>query len=192
MNDTVAVEETVTPVRPKKWYIVQAISNREKKVLQALTTRIEAAGLTDVFGQVLVPEEPVLEVIEGKSKRSMRKFFPGYVFVEMEFSEAAWHLIMNTTNVLGFIGGSPTRPAPVTTKEMALILDRMKAAEEAPAHKKEFTVGQRVLITSGAFKDFEGAVDEINYNQSKLTITISIFGRPTAMELEFGNVEKIT
>lgn len=192
MNDAVATAELATPASTKKWYIVTSNTNYEKKVMKALTTRIEASNIADKFGRILVPEETVIEVVDGTAKRSTRKFFPGYVFVEMDFSESTWHLIMDTTNVKGFIGGSPTRPAPVTTKEMNLILERMRAAEEAPAHKKEFTIGQTVLITSGPFKDFQGNVEEINYNQSKLRVSISIFGRPTSTELEFGNVEKIT
>lgn len=191
MNDTVAVAET-TQASTKKWYIVQTTTNHEKKVLNSLTAKIAESGLSDVFGRVLVPEESVIEVVEGKSKRTTRKFYPGYVFIEMDFNEAAWHLISSTSSVIKFIGGVATRPAPISKKEMDIILERMRTAEETPVHKKEFTIGQTVLITNGAFKDFEGAVEEINYNQNKLRVMVSIFGRPTPVELEFSSVEKIT
>lgn len=174
----------------KQWYILQTRSNMEKKAMSLLTERIERFGMSHAFGQVLVPEERVIEVKDGKRKETFRKLYVSYLFVEMTFSDEAWHVIKGTTYVSGFVGGDEHRPTAVPTHEMETILARVKASNEAPIPKLEFEPGEHVTITEGPFKDFEATVEQVNYNHQKLKVSVSIFGRATPVDLEFSDVTK--
>jgi len=173
-----------------RWYVVHAYSNYEHKVKQSLQERIAFLGLEKKFGQIMVPTEEVIEMREGKKRRSDRKFFPGYVLVQMEMNEETWHLVKSVPKVLGFIGGTSDRPAPITEKEAATILNRVEDSVNKPRPKVLFEVGQAVRVLDGPFKDFSGAVEEVNYDKSRLRVAVQILGRSTPVELEFGQVEK--
>ena len=174
----------------KRWYVVHAYSGYEKKVAAALLDRVERHGLTDRFGDILVPTEEVVEMRAGQKRKSERKFFPGYVLVHMELNDDTWHLVKNTPRVMGFIGGTADRPAPITAKEADKILQRMEASEDMPAHKTVYEPGEMVRVTDGPFNDFTGTVEEVNYEKNRLRVAVLIFGRSTPVELEFGQVEK--
>lgn len=175
----------------KRWYVVHAYSGFEHQVARSLKERITNAGMEDHFGEVLVPTEEVVEMRpDGKQRKSDRKFFPGYVLVQMEMDEGSWHLVKNTPRVMGFIGGTSDRPAPITEKEADRILDRVREGGEKPRPKVLFEVGEVVRVTDGPFADFNGVVEEVNYDKSRLRVSVSIFGRSTPVELEFGQVEK--
>lgn len=174
----------------KRWYVVHAYSGYEKKVAAALKERIELQSMQDSFGEVLVPTEEVVEMRGGQKRRSERKFFPGYVLVQMELTDAAWHLVKETPRVMGFIGGKADRPAPITEKEAELILQRVDDSAETPKPKTLFEPGEMVRVTDGPFNDFNGVVEEVNYEKSKLQVAVLIFGRSTPVELDFGQVEK--
>ncbi len=174
----------------KRWYVVHAYSGYEKRAMQALLDRIERSSLKDCFDEVLVPTEEVLEMRAGQKRKSERKFFPGYVLVHMELNDDTWHLVKETPRVMGFIGGTADKPAPITDQEAAAILRRMEESEETPAHKTIYEPGEMVRITDGPFNDFTGTVEEANYEKSRLRVAVLIFGRPTPVELEFGQVEK--
>ena len=174
----------------KQWYILQTKSNTEKKSMSVLAERIARTNMGHAFGQLLVPEERVIEVKDGKRKETFRKLYVSYLFVEMDFSDEAWHVIKGTPNVKGFIGGDGRKPTPVPAHEMETILARVKASNEAPVPKLEFEAGEHVTITEGPFKDFEATVEQVNYNQQKLKVSVSIFGRATPVDLEFGDVTK--
>ncbi len=174
----------------KQWYILQTRSNMEKKAQSLLKERIERAGMGHAFGEVLVPEERVIEIKDGKRKETFRKLYVSYLFVQMEFSDEAWHVIKGTTYISGFVGGDERRPTAVPTRDMDEILSRMKASQEAPVPKLEFNPGEGVTITDGPFKDFEATVEQVNYNQQKLKVSVSIFGRATPVDLDFGDVTK--
>ena len=174
----------------KRWYVVHAFSGFEKQVMRALHERIELSGLEDKFGEVLVPAEEVVEMKAGKKRRSERKFFPGYVLVEMELDESTWHLVKETPRVMGFIGGKADEPAPLSEKEAAAILDRVEIGSQRAAPKIVFEAGEIVRVIDGPFNDFNGVVEEVNYEKSKLNVAVTIFGRSTPVELEFGQVEK--
>lgn len=174
----------------KRWYIVQAQTNMEKKAQSLLQEKIENSPLKDKFGQLVVPEEQVTALKNGKSTVSTRKFYPGYVFVEMDFDDETWHLIKTTRYVIGFIGGTKTKPSPISQREMDQILGKMEASKEAPVPKQTFDVGGIVLVVDGPFKDFEGTIESVNYNQGKLKVSILIFGRPTLTDFEFSQVAK--
>ncbi len=174
----------------KRWYVVQAYSNYENKVKLAVEERIERLGMQEYFDDILVPTEEVVEMREGQKRRSERKFFPGYVLVKMEMNDDSWHLIKDTPRVLGFIGGSSDRPAPITDKEVDTILQRVQDGVEKPRPKTLFEVGEVVRVTDGPFNDFNGAVEEVNYDKNRLRVAVLIFGRSTPVELEFGQVEK--
>jgi transcriptional antiterminator NusG len=176
----------------KRWYIIHAYSGYEKQVLRSLTDRIERSGLGDSFGEVLVPTEEVVEMKDGKKRKSERKFFPGYVLVEMDMNEDTWHIVKDCPKVLGFIGGTKEKPAPITTKEAEAILNRVRQTGETPRPKTLFEPGEELLVTDGPFLDFKGMVEEVNYEKSRLTLTINVFNRPTQVELEFRQVEKST
>ena len=158
--------------------------------MRALHERIELSGLEDKFGEVLVPAEEVVEMKAGKKRRSERKFFPGYVLVEMELDESTWHLVKETPRVMGFIGGKADEPAPLSEKEAAAILDRVEIGSQRAAPKIVFEAGEIVRVIDGPFNDFNGVVEEVNYEKSKLNVAVTIFGRSTPVELEFGQVEK--
>lgn len=175
----------------KRWYVVHAYSGYEKQVMRHLQERIKFEGMEDSFGEVLVPTEEVVEMRNGQKRRSERKFFPGYVLVQVEMSEAAWHLIKNTPRVLGFIGGTAAKPAPITEKEAEAILRRIEESDEAPRPRTLFEPGETVRVNDGPFADFNGVVEEVNYEKSRIQVAVVIFGRSTPVELEFSQVEKI-
>ncbi len=174
-----------------RWYVVQVFSQFENTVKRALEERIEREGLQESFGEILVPSEEVVEVKEGVRRRSERKFFPGYVLMQIDMSDDAWHLVRSIPRVLGFIGGKADRPAPISEKEAAVILDRMREGVEKPRPKFLFEVGETVRIAEGPFNDFNGVVEAVDYEKSRLNVAVSIFGRSTPVELEFGQVEKV-
>lgn len=174
----------------KRWYVVHAYSGFEKQVMRSLTERIQRAEMEDRFGEVLVPTEEVVEMREGKKRKSERKFFPGYVLVQMEMDDATWHLVKECPKVMGFIGGTADRPAPITNKEAELILQRVEDGVEKPRPKTLFEPGEVVRVTDGPFADFNGVVEEVNYEKSRVQVAVLIFGRSTPVELEFGQVEK--
>jgi transcriptional antiterminator NusG len=174
----------------KRWYVVHAYSGYEKKVSVALKERIELNDMQEFFGEVLVPTEEVVEMRAGQKRKSERKFFPGYVLVQMELTDASWHLVKETPRVLGFIGGKADQPAPITEKEADLILQRIDDSVEKPKPKTIFEPGEMVRVTDGPFNDFNGVVEEVNYDKSRLQVAVLIFGRSTPVELEFGQVEK--
>ena len=162
----------------------------KKKVMLALQERISLSGMEDLFEEILVPTEEVLEMRGGQKRKSERKFFPGYVLVHMELNDATWHLVKDTPRVMGFIGGTAEKPAPITDKEADKILQRMEDSEDTPTHKIIYEPGELVRIVDGPFNDFTGSVEEVNYDKSRLRVAVLIFGRSTPVELEFGQVEK--
>ncbi len=174
----------------KRWYVVHAYSGFEKAVMRALQERVELSGLQDQFGEVLVPAEEVVEMRAGQKRRSERKFFPGYVLVEMELNDDTWHLVKNTPRVMGFIGGKADKPAPLTEAEANAILERVEEGGEKPTPKTLFEPGELVRVIDGPFNDFNGVVEEVNYEKSRLRVAVTIFGRSTPVELDFGQVEK--
>jgi transcriptional antiterminator NusG len=174
----------------KHWYVVHAYSGYEKKVAGALRERVELAGLQEDFGEILVPTEEVVEIRGGQKRKSERKFFPGYVLVQMELTDDTWHLVKETPRVMGFIGGKADNPAPITDREADVILARMQASEEAPRPKTMFEPGELVRVIDGPFNDFNASVEEVNYEKSKLKVAVTIFGRSTPVELDFIQVEK--
>lgn len=178
-----------TPV--KRWYAVHAYSGCEAAVKRTLTDRIQQAGLEDFFGEILVPTEEVIEVRAGRKHQSERKFFPGYVLVNMVMNEATWHLVRKAPKVLGFIGGTSDKPAPISEKEVDTILQRMQSGAEKPKPKVLFEPGEMVRVNDGPFADFNGVVEEVNYEKNRLRVAVLIFGRSTPVELEFGQVEKV-
>lgn len=173
-----------------RWYVVQAYSGFEKKVASSLRERIQLAGMQDQFGEVIVPTEEVVEMRGGQKRKSERKFFPGYVLVQMELNDSTWHLVKETPRVLGFIGGKADKPAPITEKEAEAILRRVEDSTEKPKPKTIFEPGEVVRVIDGPFNDFNGVVEEVNYDKSRLRVAVLIFGRSTPVELEFGQVEK--
>jgi transcriptional antiterminator NusG len=173
-----------------RWYVVHAYSQYENNVMKALKERIARAGLQERFGDILVPTEEVVEIKEGQKRTTERKFFPGYVLVQMEMSEDTWHLVKSTPKVLGFIGGTPDKPAPISEKEANAILNRVEESVEKPKPKTLYEPGESVRVTEGPFAEFSGVVEEVNYDKSRLRVAVLIFGRSTPVELEFSQVEK--
>ena len=173
-----------------RWYVIHAYSGFEKQVQRSLQERIRRAGMEDKFGEILVPTEEVVEMREGQKRKSERKFFPGYVLVQMELDDDTWHLVKEVPRVMGFIGGRPDRPAPISDREAEQILSRVREGAEKPRPKVLFEVGEVVRVTDGPFTDFNGAVEEVNYEKSRLRVAVLIFGRSTPVELEFSQVEK--
>ena len=173
-----------------RWYVVHAYSGFEKSVARNLVERIERAGMKDRFGEILVPVEEVVEMKGGQKKTAERKFFPGYVLVQMEMDDDTWHLVKSTPKVTGFVGGTATKPAPISEKEVQSIMDQMREGVEKPRPKVLFEVGETVRVIDGPFTDFNGNVEEVNYDKSKLRVSVMIFGRATPVELGFGQVEK--
>jgi transcription termination/antitermination protein NusG len=183
----------------KRWYVVHAYSGFEKQVAQALRERIVRAGMSERFGDVMVPTEEVIEMRAGQKRKSERKFFPGYVLVQIathddsgipRIDNESWHLIKETSKVMGFIGGTAERPLPIRDEEADVILRRVQDGTEKPRPKVLFEPGQLVRVTDGPFNDFNGTVEEVNYDKSRVRVAVSIFGRSTPVELEFGQVEK--
>jgi transcription termination/antitermination protein NusG len=174
----------------KRWYVVHAYSGYEKAVARALKERIALSNLDEYFGEVLVPSEEVVEMRAGQKRRSERKFFPGYVLVEMELNDQTWHLVKETPRVMGFIGGKADRPAPLTDAEAKGILDRVRAGSEKATPKTLFEPGEVVRVIDGPFNDFNGVVEQVNYEKNRLQVAVTIFGRSTPVELDFSQVEK--
>jgi len=174
----------------KRWYVVHVYSGMEKSVQRALVDRIARAGLENNFGQILVPSEEVVEVKGGKKSITERRIFPGYVLVEMDLPDESWHLVKSTPRVTGFLGGSGNRPAPISEKEVEKILSQMEEGVEKPRPKILFEVGEMVRVKEGPFADFNGNVEEVNYEKSKVRVSVTIFGRSTPVELDFAQVEK--
>lgn len=173
-----------------RWFVVQAFSGFEGTVKRSLKERIGRAGLEEKFGDILVPTEEVVEIRNGQKRRSERKFFPGYVLVRMEMDDETWHLVKDVPKVLGFIGGTADRPAPISDKEADAILQRVQDGVEKPRPKVLFDVGEVVRVTDGPFNDFNGVVEEVNFDKNRLLVAVQIFGRSTPVELEFSQVEK--
>jgi transcription termination/antitermination protein NusG len=180
-----------TPTGNKRWYVVHAYSGMEKSVQRALAERIERAGMQDKFGQILVPSEEVVEVKGGHKAVSERRLFPGYVFVEMEMTDETWHLVKNTSKVSGFIGGKSNKPTPIAPHEVAKIMRQVQEGVEKPRPKVLYEIGEEIRIKEGPFTDFKGDVEEVNYEKSKVRVTVTIFGRATPVDLEFSQVEKV-
>jgi len=174
----------------KRWYVVHAYSGYEKQVLRALQERVERFEMQDMFGDILVPTEEVIEMRAGKKRRSERKFYPGYVLVQMELNDDTWHMVKETPRVMGFIGGTAAAPAPITESEANAILERVAIGSEVPKPKTMFEPGEMVRVVDGPFADFNGVVEEVNYEKSRLQVAVLIFGRSTPVELEFVQVEK--
>lgn len=175
----------------QRWYVVHAYSGYEKHVMRSLIERVKLAGMEDYFGDILVPTEEVVEMRNGQKRKSERKFFPGYVLVQMEMTEPAWHLVKDTPRVMGFIGGTAEKPAPITEREANAILRRVEDGADKPKPKTLFEPGETVRVCDGPFADFNGVVEEVNYEKSRIQVAVLIFGRSTPVELEFSQVEKV-
>lgn len=173
-----------------KWYVVHAYSGMEKAVERNIIERIQRAEMQSKFGRILVPTEEVVEIKNGQKRTTERKFFPGYVLVEMVMDDITWHLVKHTNKVTGFVGGAKNRPAPISEEDVRKIVNQMKEGTEKPRHKVEFEVGEYVRVKEGPFTDFNGTVEEVNYEKNKMRVAVTIFGRSTPVELEFGQVEK--
>ena len=174
----------------KRWYVVHAYSGFEKSVQRALMERIQRNGMEDAFGRVLVPVEEVVELKQGQKSITERKFFPGYVLVEMEMNDESWHLVKSTPKVTGFVGGTANKPTPISEKEVDKIMQQMQDGVEKPRPKVLFEPGEVVRVKEGPFTDFHGSVEQVNYEKNRLRVSVTIFGRATPVELEFGQVEK--
>ena len=173
-----------------RWYVVHAYSGMEKAVERNIIERINRSGMQSKFGRVLVPMEEVVEIKNGQKRTTERKFFPGYVLVEMVMDDDTWHLIKHTNKVTGFVGGGKMRPSPISEAEVSKIVSQMQEGTDKPRHKVEFVVGEFVRVKEGPFADFNGSVEEVNYDKSKVRVAVTIFGRSTPVELEFSQVEK--
>lgn len=183
--------QTSTEQKPlKSWYVVNAYSGHEKKVAEAIEERIELSQYKDHFGEVVVPSEEVVEMRGGQKRRSERKFFPGYIFVHMAMNEHTWHVVKSTPRVIGFIGGTINNPVPISDEEAQLILDRVREGDSKDTPKTLFGAGELVRVIDGPFVDFNGIVEEVNYEKSRLVVSVTIFGRSTPVELDFSQVEK--
>ncbi|AIJ44555.1 Transcription termination/antitermination protein NusG [Comamonas sp. PE63] len=182
---------TAGPANPDlRWYIVHAYSGMEKAVERNIAERIARSDMQSKFGRILVPSEEVVEMRNGTRRTTERRLFPGYVFVEMVMDDDTWHLVKHTSKVTGFVGGAKNRPAPISEEEVRKIVDQMQEGTEKPRHKVEFMVGEMVRVKEGPFADFNGSVEEVNYEKNRLRVSVTIFGRATPVELEFSQVEK--
>jgi transcriptional antiterminator NusG len=173
-----------------RWYVVHAYSGYENSVKRSLEERIARSGLQDMFGEILVPTEEVVEMREGQKRSTSRKFFPGYVLVHMEMNDDTWHLVKDVPRVMGFIGGTSDRPAPISDREAQSILERVQEGVEKPKPKVLYEPGEVVRIIDGPFNDFNGVVEEVDYDKSRLRVAVLIFGRSTPVDLEFSQIEK--
>jgi transcriptional antiterminator NusG len=188
---TAAQTLATAPTNPDlRWYVVHAYSGMEKAVERNILERINRSGMQSKFGRLLVPMEEVVEIKNGQKKTTERKFFPGYVLVEMVMDDDTWHLVKHTNKVTGFVGGGKTRPSPISEAEVLKIVSQMQEGTDKPRHKVEFVVGEFVRVKEGPFADFNGSVEEVNYEKSKVRVAVTIFGRSTPVELEFSQVEK--
>ena len=186
----VGVEANPASPTDLRWYIVHAYSGMEKSVERNIAERIAQSGMSAKFGRILVPTEEVVEIKNGQRKTAERRLFPGYVFVEMAMDDDTWHLIKHTNKVTGFVGGAKNRPAPISEDDVQKIVHQMQEGAEKPRHKVEFVVGEYVRVKEGPFTDFNGSVEEVNYEKSKVRVSVTIFGRATPVELEFSQIEK--
>ena len=175
----------------KRWYVVHAYSGMEKAVERNLRERIDRSEMQEKFGRILVPMEEVVELKNGKKSVSERRFFPGYVLVEMEMGDDTWHLVKHTSKVTGFVGGAKNRPSPISEAEVLKIVHQMQEGVEKPRPKVQWIVGELVRIKEGPFTDFNGAIEDVNYDKSKVRVAVTIFGRSTPVELDFAQVEKV-
>ena len=196
MTDVVASPSAELPAATStnpdlRWYVVHAYSGMEKAVERNLRERIDRAGMQEQFGRILVPTEEVVEIKNGKKSVTERRFFPGYVLVEMAMSDDTWHLVKNTSKVTGFVGGAKNRPSPISEDEVMKIVNQMKEGIEKPRPKVEWEIGEVVRVKEGPFTDFNGAIEEVNYDKSKMRVSVTIFGRATPVELDFSQIEKI-
>lgn len=180
----------MTEEQKKRWYVIQAYSGFEARVAQSLREYIKLHNMEDCFGEVLVPTEEVVEIRLGQRRKSERKFFPGYVLVQMLMNDATWHLVRSVPRTMGFIGGTSDRPAPISDREAETILNRLQQVGDKPRPKVLFEPGELVRVTEGPFADFNGVVEEVDYDKSRLKVSVSIFGRSTPVELDFKQVEK--
>ena len=183
--------ESLVPVSTMRWYVVHAYSGMEKAVERNLRERIDRAGMQDKFGRILVPTEEVVELKNGKKSVTERRFYPGYVLVEMDMADDTWHLVKHTSKVTGFVGGARNRPAPISPAEVAKIVNQMQEGIDKPKPKVEWIVGELVRVKDGPFTDFNGAIEDVNYEKSKVKVSVTIFGRATGVDLDFAQVEKI-
>jgi transcriptional antiterminator NusG len=189
--ETQGVAAPAAAVNPDlRWYVVHAYSGMEKAVERNIQERIARTGMQNKFGRILVPMEEVVEIKNGQKKTTERKFFPGYVLVEMVMDDDTWHLVKHTNKVTGFVGGAKNRPAPISEAEVMKIVNQMQEGTEKPRHKVEFVVGEYVRVKDGPFTDFNGSVEDVNYEKSKVRVSVTIFGRATPVELEFSQIEK--
>ncbi len=179
------------PAGSKRWYVVHAYSGMEKSVAKTLQERVDRAGLQSQFGKIMVPTEEVVEIKGGKRAISERRLYSGYVLVEMEMTDEAWHLVKSTPKVTGFLGGKANKPSPLPQREVDEILLRMQEGYEKPRPKVLFEVGEMVRVKDGPFTDFNGNVEEVNYDKNRVRVSVTIFGRSTPVDLEFGQVEKV-
>ncbi len=192
-NETPGAAEILAtaPVNPDlRWYVVHAYSGMEKAVERNIFERINRAGMEAKFGRILVPMEEFVEIKNGQKKTTERKFFPGYVLVEMIMDDETWHLVKHTNKVTGFVGGAKNRPAPISEAEVMKIVSQMQEGTDKPRHKVEFEVGEFVRVKEGPFTDFNGSVEDVNYEKSKVRVAVTIFGRSTPVELDFSQIEK--
>ncbi len=173
-----------------RWYVVHAYAGMEKAAERNILERIKRAGMQDKFGRILVPTEEVVEMKNGQRRTTERKFFPGYVLVEMVMDDDSWHLVKHTSKVTGFVGGAKNRPAPISEQEVQKIVNQMQEGTDKPRHKVEFVVGEYIRVKDGPFTDFNGTVEDVNYEKNKMRVSVMIFGRATPVELEFNQVEK--
>lgn len=185
-DDNIEVSSTTN----KKWYVLQAYSGYEAKVKESLEKMIEREHLQDRFGEILVPTEEVVEMRSGQKRKSERKFFPGYVLVQMDMDEEIWHFVRKVPRVLNFIGGTSDQPAPITDAEADVILNRVKEGVDKPKPKVLFEPGEVVRVIDGPFADFDGTVEDVNYDKNRLRVGVLIFGRATPVDLDFSQVEK--
>ena len=173
-----------------RWYIVHAYSGMEKAVERNIAERVMRAAMQEKFGRVLVPTEEVVEIKNGQRKTTERRLFPGYVFVEMIMDDDTWHLVKHTNKVTGFVGGAKNRPVPISEDEVQKIVSQMQEGTDKPRHKVEFMVGEMVRVKEGPFTDFNGSVEDVNYEKNRVRVSVMIFGRSTPVELEFSQIEK--
>jgi len=172
------------------WFVAQVYSGREKKVVQTIQELIQVNHLEEYFGEILVPTETVVEIKDGKKRSNERKFFPGYILIHMTLNDQTWHLIRSAPNVMGFIGGKGDEPTPITQQEVDKIISRVEEGVSKPRPKTLFEVGEVIRVIDGPFADFDGVVEDVNYDKNRLRVSVLIFGRSTPVELEFGQVEK--
>jgi len=189
-TEVAGAADSFQPTAGMQWYVVHAYSGMEKAVERNIQERINRAGMQHKFGRFLVPTEEVVEVKNGQKRTTERRFFPGYVLVEMVMDDETWHLVKHTNKVTGFVGGAKNRPAPISEDDVRKIVEQMQVGTDKPRHKVEFVTGEYVRVKEGPFADFNGTVEEVNYDKNKVRVSVTIFGRATPVELEFSQIEK--